>query len=383
MAESGGLHTKLFWGDGELEGENPQDFFNSVELTFFARPGITEAEKLRSFELRLKSGRAAKTWWNALAAEKKDTWEHLREAFEEKWPEKVITEKTKEEQHAALAAAVLREEDLGKRVRKDGVEEFSHVVWADKVQRLASALTDSSGLLIPMVRKSMPRSLKRLVGTQHTDWSSFCAAVRAVSITELEERLEVEKEARAIQATIARLERLQLRPSAGGAAPQVQSQAVPLGAPALRSSQPNPTPQYRADTERIKDVVRLALPIHPDTPAGRTAYQAQVADWNRTNAGRTPNELRPYPLTPGTVPVASGECWTCGHLGHNGLACPSPTPVPQMERKWRSIAATIKRRAEASPAPVNVVSEAVLTEEELQLIAEYRANQGNVEGSSA
>lgn len=232
MAESGGLHTKLFWGDGELEGENPQDFFNSVELTFFGRPGITEVEKLRSFELRLKSGRAAKTWWTGLAAEKKDTWEHLREAFEEKWPEKVITEKTKEEQHAALAAAVLREEDLGKRVKKDGVEEFSHVVWADKVQRLASALKDDSGLLIPMVRKSMPRSLKHLVGTQHTDWTSFCTAVRAVSITALEERLEVEEEARAIQATIARLEQLQLRLPSRAASSQAPAPAAALRAPA-------------------------------------------------------------------------------------------------------------------------------------------------------
>ena len=36
-----------------------------------------------------------------------------------------------EEQHAAT---VLKEESLGKRVKVDGVDEFSHVVWADKLE---------------------------------------------------------------------------------------------------------------------------------------------------------------------------------------------------------------------------------------------------------
>lgn len=75
--------------------------------------------------------RAAKIWWNRLAAGEKDNWAHLRVAFEKKWPEKLITEKTVEEQHAAT---VLKEESLGKRVKVDGVDEFSHVVWADKLE---------------------------------------------------------------------------------------------------------------------------------------------------------------------------------------------------------------------------------------------------------
>ena len=66
------------------------------------------------------------------------------------------------------------------------LREFSHVVWANKLERLSKALKDDSGLLIPTVRRSMPTALKLLVGTQHRTWTTFCDAVRNVSITELE-----------------------------------------------------------------------------------------------------------------------------------------------------------------------------------------------------
>ena len=47
--------------------------------------------------------------------------------------------------------------------------------------------------------------------------------------------------------------------------------------PAVLSTPVPATPQYHPDAERLVDVVRLALPIQPKTPAGKVAYQAQVA----------------------------------------------------------------------------------------------------------
>ena len=58
-------------------------------------------------------------------------------------------------------------------------------------------------------------------------------------------------------------------------------------------------------------------------------------------------------MTPGTVPVASGECWKCRYRAHHPAACVTP-PVPAFKSKWRSIAQTIRKRAEAAAAPVNV-----------------------------
>ena len=53
--------------------------------------------------------------------------------------------------------------------------------------------------------------------------------------------------------------------------------------------------------------------------AGRQAHQAQQADWVRTYGyGTKVTEKTPYPLRPGTAPINSGECFTCGQLGHVG-----------------------------------------------------------------
>ncbi|TFK21578.1 hypothetical protein FA15DRAFT_562588, partial [Coprinopsis marcescibilis] len=55
----------------------------------------------------------------------------------------------------------------------------------------------------------------------------------------------------------------------------------------------------------------------PDTAAGKGQYAAQIDAWSTEHGPtRKPNEHRPYPLTPGTSPVASGECWTCGRPSH-------------------------------------------------------------------
>lgn len=403
---------RMFRGDGDLEGDNPQDFINGVERSFLLRSSVSDKDKVRAFELWLKSGSIAKAWWNGLEAAEKDTWDHLRIAFEKRWPEKMTTLRTTEEQHAALATCILLEKDLGQRVKVDGVEEFAHVVWANKVERLALDLKDHGGLLIPSTRKNMPRALRLLVGTQHKTWDVFCEAIRSVSTTELDERLEHEAEQRTMQSTIARLEGLQLQhpriireaitpaslpPRISTAPPRFSLPPRPAAAASLPSL-PRPAstgpvaaaPQYRPDSERLPDVIRLALPVHPDTPEGRAAYQSQMAAWAAESMGRAPNEFRPHPLSPGTAQILSGECWKCGHTGHLNTACPAKVQIPQMEQKWRSIAAMIKKRAEA--ANVNYVgaySEQAewgsLEEYNAYVIAEYEAGlmQGNGEGPSA
>lgn len=406
MTDHNGL--RVFRGDGDTEGDNPQDFINGVERSFMSRPSMSDKDKVRSFELWLKSGSVAKVWWNGLAAEKKITWDALRAAFEERWPEKMTTTRTTEEVHAALASYVLLEKDLGKRMKVEGVEEFSHVVWANKVERLALELKDVGGLLIPSTRKNLPRALRLLIGTQHKTWDVFCDAVRDVSITELEERQEHEAEQRALQSTIARLEQLQNSPTkairdalaAASLGPPLAQPRFPSPRPSAPAPAPRPAtstsgpaaapPQYRPDSERLPDLKRFALPVHPDNTEGRAAYQAQLAVWNAASMGRPPNEFRPYPLTPGTAQILSGECWKCGLVGHLNTACTAPVQLPQMEQKWRSIAATIKRKAEASN--VNFVGgyggeemSGWWEDYNARVIAEYEARlaQGNEQGPSA
>jgi hypothetical protein len=397
-----------FWGDDEHDDENPQDFINSVEILFIQRPTFTEAQKLKTFQLYLKSGSVAKQWWNGLEPKENDTWEHLVSAFNTRWPEKIPTVKTVEEKQAALERSRITEDEVGTRVKIQGVEEFMHVVWADKIEKLAAAIPDSNGLLISTIKKTMPKSLQKVVGSGHKDWASFCRAIRTATLTEIEEAKTEEKEAQSLRDEVKKLQSLQ---SAAAKSITTAFQGLALNNPApnvkfpaLQTRQGNASnpfiprapsttqnaPAYgrdRTPAARMEDVTRLALVIQPDTPAGRTAYNAQIAEWNTNNPRQFVNELRPYPLTPGTSPVASGECWKCGHPGHLGPNCNVGNQVPALEQRWRAIAATIRRDSNATTVEnVNYVTtnEAWLSREEYdqQVIANFLANQGKEQGSS-
>jgi hypothetical protein len=93
---------------------------------------------------------------------------------------------------------------------------------------------------------------------------------------------------------------------------------------------------------RHQDLVRYALPHHPNTPDGLRAYQAQVVAWHMANPHSKPDEQHRYPLTPGMPPVGSRECWDCGQQDHRQRApvC-AGTILPEPERNWCRIAGFI------------------------------------------
>lgn len=412
--------TKLFWGDDEHEDENPRDFINAIERQFSLKTNISDAQKLRTFELNLKAGSVANQWWDGLSSGDNDTWEHLVASFAKRWPNKPPTVKTVEEKQAALERTTITEEEVGKRVKVKGVEEFAHVVWADKVERLAAAIPDTNGLLIGAVRKKMPRILQKVTGSGHTDWALFCKAVRTATLSQIDEAREEEREARRVREELKKLQDARSAttrdltssfqrftigtpsptprfPTLRNQTPQTQQNrsTTPMfnaNNPFANATSPNtqnqpPYRQNRLPTERMADVVRLALPIHPNTPAGRAAYNAQIAQWDNNYPGQLVSELRPYPLSPGTAPVASGECWKCGMIGHMSPNCDSPNQVPAFEERWRSIAATIKRSCPPTTTRnVNyVATNPWVTKEEYdqQVIADFLAEQGKGPGSSA
>ena len=98
-----------------------------------------------------------------------------------------------------------------------------------------------------------------------------------------------------------------------------QSQNFPTNQ--YQQTETNPKLAYTASAkrpahERLAGVLNKALPLHPKNADGIAQYNVQVLLWHSTIGlnRKGPNETRPYPLTPGTVPVASGECWKCGQL---------------------------------------------------------------------
>ncbi|KAG6905709.1 hypothetical protein DXG01_001190 [Tephrocybe rancida] len=140
--------TTLFWGDIGRAGEDPQDFINSVELRFIGKANATDTDRITTFRLSLKTGSDAHAWFKGLDDTTTATWTSLKTAFNLKWPEKVQATKTTEEKTSTLMAAELKSEDVGKRINVNGVEEWSHIAWADRVKCLAGVIPDSEGLLI-------------------------------------------------------------------------------------------------------------------------------------------------------------------------------------------------------------------------------------------
>ena len=149
------------------------------------KTNATNAQKLENFRLNLKSNTTAKQWFNNLPAKDNDTWDHLVCTFKKQWPSKTPTVKIVEEKQAALEQTRISEEEVGKQVMTNGVEELAHVVWADKVKQLATAIPDANGLLINTGCKSMPKALQKVTGSGHTTWSLFCSAIRTATVTQI------------------------------------------------------------------------------------------------------------------------------------------------------------------------------------------------------
>src|SRR5258707_10542062 len=95
------------------------------------------------FRASLKSRSPANMWFRTLHVNYKATWKAIKAAFKIKWPEKAVTEMTAEKKTEMLMAEKLLESELGRKVKVGGIEEYTHVVWADRVERLANNFPDS------------------------------------------------------------------------------------------------------------------------------------------------------------------------------------------------------------------------------------------------
>lgn len=354
---------------GKPEDQDPHDFMNRIERTILMKSGLTETDKVRFFELSVKTKSPAEAWLLTLTAIDKASFKALRAAFELRWPAKPITVKTTAEKQALLDETVLKPSDLGRRVAASlgSEEELSHVVWADKVERLAGDIPDTNNLLVASTRKKLPKALLKLVSLKPMTWKQFADAVREISLEELMEKIEEEREStlrdmaryapvvpntpsKALGAAFQSINLAQH--SQTNQAGQYQPQRTQ---PAQRTGTLFGTYPERPFHERLADVLSRALPLQPNNPEGIATYNNQIATWQALygQGGKGPTETRPYPLTPGTVPVASGECWKCGHRAHHPAPCSMP-PVPVLETKWRSIAQTIRKKAEIAATAVNV-----------------------------
>ncbi|KAJ7768770.1 hypothetical protein B0H14DRAFT_3591452 [Mycena olivaceomarginata] len=128
-----------------------------------------------------------------------------------------------------------------------------------------------------------------------------------------------------------------------------------------------------------------------DTPQGHTAYQQQVQVWIAANPTKYNggDEFAPYPLTPGTDPVGTGERFDCGVRHQIGAPHSRPIVDPK-ETYYRRVANRIIRddreatnvaNATGVPANVNVVEVEATPDYPAHWVEVDTFQQGNGDGS--
>ena len=151
-------------------------------------------DKVHLLQLCLKAKSPAAAWFTTLQKANKESFTTARDAFELCWPVKAITEKTTVEKQTLLDETVLRMSNLGKRVVASigAEEELTHIVWADKVERLANNIPDTNNWLVASTQKKLPKPLMKFVGLKPMTWKEFADTVRSITLEELMEKIEEE-----------------------------------------------------------------------------------------------------------------------------------------------------------------------------------------------
>lgn len=364
---------------GDKEDEDPEDFLRA----FFRRMGEKSDEsKKAQFPYYLQSYSVADEWYSDLVDDDKKTWSDIVEAFHKRWPKRKQVKKTDEEYEDEILGRILKVEELGKKEKLSGREVYSHVAWADKMATsVKGAKWEKTTNHLRQVRKELPTILREKVGTGHKDWETFLKDVRGVDIEYIRDSIDIRnKEQAAIDQRFRRLETISKSPTAplrqqlsavaisnqtptptlatvgdpftntGGGQGNLRYTLAPTTPRQTRPpfSGPNPRPAPTPEQKREIQTLLNKFPHHPDTQAGRQAHQAQQAEWIKTYGyGTRVTEKTPYPLRPGTAPVNSGECFTCGHLGHLGARSGDDCTVlghrvlHPNEQQWRVICSRI------------------------------------------
>ena len=412
--------SAFFWGDNRTDDPVPGNFLKSISSGF--KENSSDAFKAKQLENGFATNSVAETWFKSLPPATQKDWDRLEAAFKLRWPKEVVVAITVEQRRTRLRAEKLAKEDVGVLVTVNGVEMTGQARWANRILALSALAEDPSCASLHSIREGMPDIMKKLVRGEFKTWELFCAAVKAVSDDEVKMAVNEEKRITAIEQESKRL-RAQIAIQQSPTAPLRAAfggfniaRPRPMAAPPLTETQffqggtmsdnnifhatrnPNPTSStppvvqrittgFRANHLRHADLSANTKDMihHGDTPAGQAAYKEQVAAWKRANPQkqRGGDEYAPYPLTPGTLAVGTGECHTCG------LRHPAGTPhlrpeVDPFETTYRRIAGHIIRTSRNTPAnptpPVNVQYLAASTPEYLAYLTAYNEEQGNGDG---
>ncbi|KZP10637.1 hypothetical protein FIBSPDRAFT_962943 [Athelia psychrophila] len=429
---------ELFKGNDKRK-ENPQNWLRKLKGSKF-KSDTPDAQRAFVFENHLEYDSDADTWFKSLTQAVKDDWAQLETAFHQRWPPLTKVGPTKDALRAKFHLLLLKAEDIGLTIGEEPDEVYTHVDWVQRAQTLAEKIGDTDGNLIAIAKNNMPTSLNIMLGSSDTsDWTKFTTAICALNINNL---LLANRQNLAIDAATATLANMQIQgssfarpaaytqtslyssPRTTNRTPYARMQSAPEpttpspAAPTTAATAPStPTQRSFAPSTPARTPARNAWPLTPSptpissqlvalaqqaveanpppdtTEEGRRQYNTACANWiNKYGADRRPDfNTDHFPLTPGSSPLGSGECFNCGLTGHMGRDCASTTKIPAQESIWRARVngAVNPRRARFAESPgtlpvFQIDAEDIEVDPEVYDTSELRFaedNQGNVPGS--
>lgn len=202
---------EMFFGDG-CDSENPQDFIKMLEVSFDNDSALTTAQKCEQFRRHCRSTMDAEEWYDLQDLAMRGDWDKLKMVFNAQWPPRVRIKPSKTERTKELHSTLLAEGDILKKTDKGDIMVYGFTGWIDKVTHL-TALCDTANAHVQSVYETTLKILRDLISEgEPTLWSTFGAAVCAVSITKLREGITTEARHKAVEEHLAELDRRQRNP---------------------------------------------------------------------------------------------------------------------------------------------------------------------------
>ena len=365
--------------------ENPQAWLRRLEGTKF-KHDTDDKSRVYTFSKYLEYGSKADTWFTTeLTAADKSSWASLTLAFDRKWPPLVKVQPKLAERQAELLDLKLTDEEVGRKIGDDEDDQvWSHVDWAQRVKVLASEVSDTNGLLIPIVCGNLPLPIHTLLPNDIMMWEKFCQGVCDISMDRLNDEVDHNNK---LKTTTSLLSHLSVSSSPNiqcynttstyqrntqQHTPYNRFQSTPdpqMPSPAPRNTSGNPltstvaaaaptTPRAkgfnaaftpspfgsRLNADNTLAGTRMMTTPSATTKGGFMALAHQAIEKNipylnteeglhKYNTAITVWRLRygqdtdanwdtdHLPLSPGTSPLGSSECYRCGISGHNRSQC--------------------------------------------------------------
>ncbi|KAJ7725039.1 hypothetical protein B0H16DRAFT_1736336 [Mycena metata] len=371
------------WNGSSRDKIDGEEWLRLLRL-HYREAKMADDEIMEDVEDRFKPGSPGQRWFKELNGDtEKKTWAQFQRSFRARYPVPVEIETPRLQLLAEVSGMRISLAEIAKRtveVRGVGVpvlKEFASRV-DEMVRDVHASEVQDAGLYT--FHAALPTQIRTAVGSVPKDWGAMVEALRDIPQHVIDYLIAEHEKEDTLRKKIETLERefaaakiaLKSVQSGGGAGAGRGGGGAGGGETASGGGTRSGAPagvgvgrggggggavggggaqaggwRRKVPTEEEKTALRALLATIVatrclNTPEGRTAYEGQKAQWNARNGRVHPDvlaiEKAGYPLTPGTAPPGSGECWTCGMI-HGRGAC-TRAALPELETRFRVVVGT-------------------------------------------